>query len=200
MDKPHRWKTLINRNQPSTAEILYGASGKLVGIGSSFPSASALARTYIWLDIAPADSRALATTSQLWISVDVWSWFKSEETIASQPTYSWRRNPSMDRTYEMRPSPLVPQLIGMSRVANLVIRYMPDIQLFLSNQARMDQHLNTFRWHVSWSSGVLPTPLARTKPRPSSTPRNRRWSAAGGRRKPACKAEAHLSLDQGTGR
>ena len=58
-------------DQPATAEMLYGASGELVGIGSSLPSANALARTYIWLDVAPAFSSAFATTSQLRISVDI---------------------------------------------------------------------------------------------------------------------------------
>ena len=56
---------------PATAEMLWGARGKLVGIGSGFPSASALARIYIWLDVDPAASIALATRSQLRISVDI---------------------------------------------------------------------------------------------------------------------------------
>ena len=60
-----------NQNQPATAEMLYGASGKLVGIGSSLPEANALARTYIWLDVAPAASIAFATMSQLRTSVDI---------------------------------------------------------------------------------------------------------------------------------
>ena len=34
-------------DQPATAEMLCGAFGKLVGIGSGFPSARALARIYI---------------------------------------------------------------------------------------------------------------------------------------------------------
>ena len=58
-------------DQPATAEMLWGACGKLVGIGSGFPSANALARIYIWLDVDPAASIALATTSQLRISVDI---------------------------------------------------------------------------------------------------------------------------------
>ena len=53
----------------STAEMLYGALGKLVGIGSSRPCAIAKARLYIWLLVAPAAAKALATTSQLRISV-----------------------------------------------------------------------------------------------------------------------------------
>ena len=40
-------------------------------MGSSFPSANALARIYIWLEVAPAASSALATTSQLRTSVDI---------------------------------------------------------------------------------------------------------------------------------
>ena len=38
---------VVCRDQPRTAEMLYGASGKLVGIGSSLPWANALARRYI---------------------------------------------------------------------------------------------------------------------------------------------------------
>ena len=71
MGEPHRGEALICCDQPATAEMLYGASGELVGIGSSFPAANALARTNIWLDVAPAASIALATTSQLRISVDM---------------------------------------------------------------------------------------------------------------------------------
>ena len=56
---------------PVTAEMLWGAWGKLVGIGSGLPSASALARIYIWLEVDPAASIALATRSQLRISVDI---------------------------------------------------------------------------------------------------------------------------------
>ena len=59
--------------------MLYGASGKLVGMGSSFPSANALARMYIWLDVAPAASIALATTSQLRTSVDICDWIKTSK-------------------------------------------------------------------------------------------------------------------------
>ena len=55
--------------QPATAEMLKGAAGKVVGIGSALPSAKALARRYIWLDVAPAASIALAMVSQLRISV-----------------------------------------------------------------------------------------------------------------------------------
>ena len=100
--EPHRCEALICSDQPATAEMLYGASGELVGMGSSLPSASALARTYIWLEVAPAASIALATTSQLRISVDIWDWIKDETTIASQLTCPWRWNPPMDRTCEMR--------------------------------------------------------------------------------------------------
>ena len=49
--------------------MLKGAAGEVVGIGSAFPSAKALARRYIWLDVAPAASIALAMVSQLRISV-----------------------------------------------------------------------------------------------------------------------------------
>ena len=49
--------------------MLKGAAGKLVGIGSDFPSASALARIYIWLLVAPWASIEAATTAQLRISV-----------------------------------------------------------------------------------------------------------------------------------
>lgn len=66
---PHPW--LRPFDQPATAEILWGACGKLVGIGSDFPSANALARIYIWLEVEPAASIALATTSQLRTSVDM---------------------------------------------------------------------------------------------------------------------------------
>ena len=51
------------------AEMLNGAAGKLVGIGSAWPSASALARRYISLWVAPWASIAAATTAQLRISV-----------------------------------------------------------------------------------------------------------------------------------
>ena len=71
MVEPHSYEALISCDQPATAEMLYGASGELVGIGSSLPSASALARMYISLDVAPAASIALATTSQLRTSVDI---------------------------------------------------------------------------------------------------------------------------------
>ena len=49
--------------------MLKGAAGKLVGIGSDLPSASALARIYIWLLVAPWASIEAATTAQLRISV-----------------------------------------------------------------------------------------------------------------------------------
>ncbi len=49
-------------------------------MGSSFPCANALARMYIWLEVAPAASIALATTSQLRISVDI---FDSVEGLKS---------------------------------------------------------------------------------------------------------------------
>ena len=62
--------------------MLYGASGKLVGMGSSFPSANALARMYIWLDVAPAASIALATTSQLRTSVDICFYIKDVFSLA----------------------------------------------------------------------------------------------------------------------
>ena len=49
--------------------MLKGAAGKLVGIGSDLPSASAFARIYIWLLVAPWASIKAATTAQLRISV-----------------------------------------------------------------------------------------------------------------------------------
>ena len=49
--------------------MLKGAAGWLVGIGSGFPSARALARRYISLFVAPVDSIAAATTAQLRVSV-----------------------------------------------------------------------------------------------------------------------------------
>jgi len=51
------------------AEMLSGAAGKLVGIGSGWPSAMALARLYMKLLVAPWASIAAATTAQLRISV-----------------------------------------------------------------------------------------------------------------------------------
>ena len=71
MSEPYRGEALICCDQPALAEMLYGASGELVDFASSFPSANALARTYICLDVSPAASNALATTSQLRISVDI---------------------------------------------------------------------------------------------------------------------------------
>ena len=53
------------------AEILNGAAGWLVGIGSAWPSARALARRYISLLVEPWASIAAATTAQLRISVVV---------------------------------------------------------------------------------------------------------------------------------
>ena len=50
---------------------------------SSFASANALARMYIRLEVAPAASSALATTSQLRTSVDICSWIKDVEILAS---------------------------------------------------------------------------------------------------------------------
>ena len=49
--------------------ILKGAAGSLVGIGSAWPSARALARRYMSLFVAPFASIAAATTAQLRISV-----------------------------------------------------------------------------------------------------------------------------------
>ena len=51
------------------AEMLSGAAGSLVGIGSALPLARALARRYISLFVAPLVSIAAATTAQLRISV-----------------------------------------------------------------------------------------------------------------------------------
>ena len=53
------------------AEILNGAAGWLVGIGSARPPARALARRYISLLVEPWASIAAATTAQLRISVVV---------------------------------------------------------------------------------------------------------------------------------
>ena len=50
---------------PQATEMLKGAAGWLVGIGSGLPSASALARRYIWLSVAPWASIAVAMTAQL---------------------------------------------------------------------------------------------------------------------------------------
>lgn len=49
-------------------EMLWGAAGSLVGIGSTFPSAMAFARRYIWLSVAPRCSMAAAITAQFRIS------------------------------------------------------------------------------------------------------------------------------------
>ena len=54
-----------------TAEMLWGAAGKLVGIGSALPSERALARWYMSLLVAPCASIAAATTAQFRISVDI---------------------------------------------------------------------------------------------------------------------------------
>ena len=51
------------------AEMLKGAAGSLVGIGSASPAARALARRYISLLVAPRVSIAAATTAQFRISV-----------------------------------------------------------------------------------------------------------------------------------
>ena len=51
------------------AEMLKGAAGKLVGIGSARPSASALALRYMSLLVSPLASSAEATTAQLRTSV-----------------------------------------------------------------------------------------------------------------------------------
>ena len=66
---PHRCGGEIVADRIQAAEMLNGAAGKLVGIGSASPSASALARRYISLPVAPFASRAAATTAQLRISV-----------------------------------------------------------------------------------------------------------------------------------
>ena len=82
-------------DQPATAEMLWGAWGKLVGIGSGFPSARALARIYIWLEVDPAVSIALATRSQLRISVDIWMiWDKSLIKLKASCGYPWPQRPS----------------------------------------------------------------------------------------------------------
>ena len=82
--------------------MLWSASGKLVGIGSSFPSANALARIYIWIDVAPAASSALATTFQLRTSVDIWSWIKYAKILANL-SGAWRKwNPPHSRTYKTK--------------------------------------------------------------------------------------------------
>ena len=51
------------------AEILNGAAGWLVGIGSAWPPARALARRYISLLVEPCASIAAATTAKLRILV-----------------------------------------------------------------------------------------------------------------------------------
>ena len=81
-------------DQPATAEMLWGAWGKLVGIGSGFPSARALARIYIWLEVDPAVSIALATRSQLRISVDIWR-VLTEKFIKLKAScgYPWPQRP-----------------------------------------------------------------------------------------------------------
>ena len=60
-----------------------------MGIGSSLPNANALARMYISLDVAPAASIALATTSQLRISVDI---FGCLEMTQPSPAKSLERD------------------------------------------------------------------------------------------------------------
>ena len=61
--------------------MLRGAAGKLVGIGSGLPSASALARRYISLLVAPWASIAAATTAQLRISVVIFWWMKTDQVL-----------------------------------------------------------------------------------------------------------------------
>ena len=78
--------------------MLYGASGKLVGMGSSFSSANAFARMYLWQDVAPAVSIALATTSQFLNSVDILDWVISDIIFASPSGEWWRWNPALGRT------------------------------------------------------------------------------------------------------
>ena len=80
--EPHRCEALICCDQPATAEMLYGASGALVGMGSSLPCANALARMYIWLEVAPVASIALATTSQLRTSVDIFNSIEDLKILA----------------------------------------------------------------------------------------------------------------------
>ena len=62
---------LITQASNQAAEMLSGAAGKLVGIGSGWPSAMALARLYMKLSVAPWASMAAATTAQLRTSVDI---------------------------------------------------------------------------------------------------------------------------------
>ena len=69
-------------------------------MGSSFPSANALARIYIWLEVAPAASSALATTSQLRTSVDICSWIKDVSILANPSGAWWQWNPPHSRTYK----------------------------------------------------------------------------------------------------
>ena len=59
----------FKRRMNYAAVMLNGAAGLLVGIGSHWPSARALARRYISLFVAPLASIAAATTAQLRISV-----------------------------------------------------------------------------------------------------------------------------------
>ena len=60
---------LITQASNQAAEMLSGAAGKLVGIGSGWPSAMALARLYMELSVAPRASMEAATTAQLRTSV-----------------------------------------------------------------------------------------------------------------------------------
>ena len=79
--------------------MLYGASGQLVGIGSSFPSARAFARTYIWLEVVPAASMALATISQLRTSVDMISFIKTRTPSPRKDSDGdWENRPSTEQT------------------------------------------------------------------------------------------------------
>jgi len=82
--------------------VLLGASGKLVGIGSSFPSAKALARMWIYLEVGTAESIALTTTSQLQTSVDILNWIKDIKIFAI-PSGAWRKwNPPQSRKHNSK--------------------------------------------------------------------------------------------------
>jgi len=64
--------------------MLSGAAGTLVGAGSAYPSAIALARRYISLLVAPTASMAVATTAQFRTSVVMEDEnFSSAETVAT---------------------------------------------------------------------------------------------------------------------
>jgi len=66
---PQGWLGLAVEDRIYAAEMLNGAAGSLVGIGSASPCARALARRYISLLVDPLASIAAATTAQLRISV-----------------------------------------------------------------------------------------------------------------------------------